>query len=254
MKEKMIMKKLVTVFAACAIAGMAMALDSNIVGYTTKDVAANQKVMSGAQFVEVGEAGLDLASIRLEGVPTGGSVFIDWWNGSTYTRATWVDEVDDIEDNVGWGEPGSWAAVSHTFEPGEGFWITVPNVPNAKVTQSGEVALSKAASFDYTLSANTKFMLINPLPTDISLSDIKLAGVPTGGSAFIDWWNGSAYTRATWVDEVDDIEDNIGWGAPDSWAAVSHTFKPADGFWILIPGGGSVVTPQVIIANKVVAQ
>ena len=229
---------------------MAMALDSNIVGYTTKGVAASQKLMSGAQFVEVGEAGLDLASIKLENVSAAGGAFIQWWNGSSYDQAAWVEEVDDIANNIGWGDAGTWEAVTYTFEPGEGFWIVMPpGATGAKVTQSGEVALSKAATYDFPVTASSKFMLINPLPTELNLSDVTLTGVSASGGASIQWWNGTSYEIAAWVDEVDDISNNLGWGDAGTWAAVTHTFNPNEGFWILMPPGAPA--PQVKIANKV---
>ena len=242
------MKKLVTVFAACAVAGMAVAADSNIVGYTTKTLVANQKAISGAQFVEVGDTGLDLASIKLENVPAEGTAFIQWWNGTDYDTAAWV-EIDDDPNNPGWGNAGTWAEVFYTFDAGDGFWIILPGgVSNAKVTQAGEVALSGAATYDTPLAANKKFMMINPLPTTLGLSDIELVGVAPEGTAFIQWWNGSAYNMAAWV-EIDDDPNNPGWGNAGTWAEVFHTFNPCDGFWILVPGG--VSSPQVKIANKV---
>ncbi|MCL1921881.1 MAG: hypothetical protein FWG50_12555 [Kiritimatiellaeota bacterium] len=229
---------------------MAAAVDSNVVGYTTKPLAANQKAISGAQFVEVGEEGLDLASIKLENVSLAGGASIQWWNGAAYETAVWVDEVDDIPNNIGWGDAGSWEAVAHTFAPGEGFWIvTPPGASNAKVTQAGEVALSELVTYDADLAANKKFMMINPLPTDLSLADISLVGVSTAGGASIQWWNGFRYEIAAWVDEVDDIQNNIGWGDAGTWEAVSHTFSPTEGFWIVVPPNAPA--PQVKIANNV---
>jgi len=63
MKEKMIMKKLVTVFAACAIAGLAMAqTDSNIVGYKTVTLNQNYTIL-GFNFEDCGGGPLSLQEV-----------------------------------------------------------------------------------------------------------------------------------------------------------------------------------------------
>jgi len=61
------MKKLVTAFAACALAGLAFAqVESvNIVGYTTKDTPNNVNMIVGVSFVDVGETGINLQSIKM---------------------------------------------------------------------------------------------------------------------------------------------------------------------------------------------
>jgi len=239
-----------TVFAACAIAGAAVAVDSNIVGYTTKGLTANQKAISGAQFVEVGEAGLELSSIKLENVPAEGTATIQWWNGSGYEQAAWV-EMNWDSGIPWWGDGNDWEVeITHTFAPGEGFWIVTPSgVSGAKVTQSGEVALSESVSYDFDLAANKKFMFINPLPTDLILADITLANVPAEGTATIQWWNGSGYDQAAWV-EMNWDSGIPWWGDGNDWEVeITHTFNPCEGFWIVVPSG--VTAPQVKIANQV---
>ena len=240
------MKELVTVFAACAIAGMAAAVDSNVVGYTTKPLTANQKVISGAQFVEVGEEGLELSSIKLENVIADGGASIQWWNGSKYESAAWLDIYFSGLD--GWGDENTAEAVNHMFAAGEGFWIVMPGgVSGATVTQAGEVTLSNSLSYNFGLEANKKCMVINPLPTLLGLSDIKLVNVVADGGASIQWWNGSKYESAAWLDI--DFSGLDGWGDENTAEAVNHTFAVNDGFWIVMPGG--ISGAQVQIANKV---
>ena len=224
-------------------------VNSNIVGYTTKGVDASKKLLSGAQFVEVGKGGLDLASIKLEGVDPDSTTRIQWWNGTGYDQAAWL-EIDDNPNNIGWGDFLSWEGVSHTFDPGEGFWILMSaNVSSPKVTQAGEVALSEANTYDFPLAASKKFMVINPLPTDILLSDIMLIGVDPDSTTRIQWWNGTGYDQAAWL-EIDDNPNNIGWGDFLSWEGVSHKFVPGDGFWITV-SGNVTAPPQVKIVNQV---
>ena len=118
--------------AALAVAGAAFAAgaDSNVVGYVTKGLEKNQKLQSGAQFVECGDVELDISSIILEGVPTGSEVSIEWWNGVTYVKARWnvlAGLMDTIPNpHLGWVKDGTLQSENHTFAPGEGFWIVIP--------------------------------------------------------------------------------------------------------------------------------
>jgi len=207
---------------------------------------ANQKAISGAQFIEIGEGGLDLASIKLTNVPADGAASIQWWNGSKYESAAWIG-LDWGDGPDGWGDDNT-DPVNYTFAAGEGFWIVLPGgVSGAQVTQSGEVALSALTTYDIALEANKKFLVINPLPTELDLSDITLGNVDADGAASIQWWNGSKYESAAWI--------GLDWGdGPDGWGddntdEVTYTFAVSEGFWIVLPGG--VTMPQVKIANKV---
>jgi folate-binding Fe-S cluster repair protein YgfZ len=220
----------------------------NIVGYTTKSLEAGQKSITGAQFVEVGADGLDLASIKLVNVPAEGTAFIQWWNGSGYDRAAWV-EIEYEAGADGWGDENTWEALPHTFAAGDGFWIVLPGgISGAQVIQSGEVAVSSATTYDFSLEAGQKSIVINPLPTELNLSDIALANVPAEGTAFIQWWNGAGYDRAAWV-EIEYEAGADGWGDENTWEALPYTFAVGEGFWIVLPGG--VDSPAVQIANTV---
>jgi len=245
------MKKLVTAFAACALAGLvnAQVESVNIVGYTTKALTANTKAITGAQFVEVGGGtALSLSSIKLVNVPADGGASIKWWNGSAYEGATWL-EIGFDPDNPGWGDANTFEAVTHTFAPGEGFWIVVPGgVTDPAVLQAGEVSLSTQATYNFALEANKKSLIVNPLPTALTLADITLVNVPADGGASIKWWNGSAYEGATWL-EIGFDPDNPGWGDANTFEAVTHTFGADEGFWVVLPGG--VTDPSVEIVNKV---
>jgi hypothetical protein len=218
----------------------------NIVGYTTKALTANKKAITGAQFVEVGGGtSLSLSSIKLVNVPATGAASILWWNGTGYDGAAWVGIGYD-DTNPGWGDE-NWDEVTHTFAPGEGFWIVIPSgVTDPAVLQAGEVKLSTQATYDFPLVANKKSLVINPLPVAISLADIELVNVPATGAASILWWNGSSYDGAMWVGIGYD-DTNPGWG-DENWDEVTHTFGADEGFWIVLPGG--VTDPAVKIANK----
>jgi hypothetical protein len=126
------MKIVATLTALALFAGAAMAqstevLSENVVGYSSQPLAANGKIISGAQFIKIGSNGLDLASIKLEGVPMEGTAFIQWWNGTSYDVASWCEKNWD-SGTPWWGDAGDWEIeIKHTFAPGEGFWILVPS-------------------------------------------------------------------------------------------------------------------------------
>ena len=209
-------------------------------------MAANQKIIAGAQFVEVGAIGLELASIKLANVDADGGASILWWNGSAYEGAMWIG-LDWGSGGDGWGDENT-DAVNYTFAAGEGFWLVLPgNAVDAQVTQAGEVALSNLASYDFDLEANKKCLVINPLPTTLGLSDIALSNVDADGGVSILWWNGSAYEGAMWIG-LDWGSGGDGWG-DENTDAVNYTFAVNEGFWLVLPGG--VIDPQVKITNKV---
>jgi len=117
-----------------------MAADSNIVGYTMRGLVANQKAISGAQFVEVGDIELDIASIKLENVAPDGSASIQWWNGSAYEAASWIG-LDWDDENPGWGDENT-DEIKHSFAVSEGFWVMLPGgvvSPQVKISNKVKV-------------------------------------------------------------------------------------------------------------------
>ena len=89
------MKKLITAATALALAaGMASAQveSANIVGYTTQALPAEQQIIVGVPFQNVGGGPVDLQDIVVSGVAADGMTVLWWWNKDTgiYTRAHWV--------------------------------------------------------------------------------------------------------------------------------------------------------------------
>jgi len=233
-------------------------VNSNIVGYVTKGLVKNQKLQSGAQFVEVGTNELDIASIVLEGVPVGSTVSIMWWDGADYGEARWSNRADfPVNTHTGWVNPGGYVGAKKTFAPGEGFWIVAPDddavTVDAKVTQAGEVALSSEITYDFAVVANKKYMVINPLATDIDISDIELMDVPVGSTVSIMWWNGTNYGEARWSNRADfPVNTHTGWVNPGGYVGATKTFAPGDGFWIVLPDDEGVLSgAKIKIANQV---
>ncbi len=124
------MKKLITAAMTLALAaGMASAQvqSANIVGYTTQALPAEQQIIVGVPFQNVGGGPVDLQDIVVSGVAADATTVLWWWNKDTltYTKAYWV-ELDFDPENLGWGDPQDWLPITKTFAAGEGFWIQAP--------------------------------------------------------------------------------------------------------------------------------
>ena len=124
------MKKVM--IAACALAALGtFAIESsNIVGYETRSVSQDQKVMNGANFVTVGGDALNIGDIKMDDTVVDGGAHIWWWNGETYSdQAHWYTELYADEEGettlgyAGWGDEDYWMPIEKTFKAGEGFWI-----------------------------------------------------------------------------------------------------------------------------------
>jgi len=258
------MKKLMTAFAACALAGAVYAQieSQNIVGYTTVIPTAGKQIMTGAMFNQVGGAALDLQDIRMENVAATGGTVIWWWDKDTrtYTYAYWLplyasDGVTPLGYD-GWGDPESWEPMAKTFAPGEGFWIQPDGSSvDPKVVTAGELAVSsgEAEFVAVNLFAGKQVQVCNPLPVQVALADVGMSGVnPTGGTVL--WWwdmDTRTYTYAYWLPMYD--EDGVtplgydGWGDPESWVPIVKQFAFGEGFWI--QPDGSSVDPKALFAN-----
>ena len=248
------MKKLMIVGAAalCAAVGFADVESANVVGYESRDLTAGAKVISGANFVTVGNDEMPLQSIKMNEDCDDSGAEIWWWNGSTYgAHAYWVTELYGDEDGeielgyAGWGDFDYWMPINKTFAPGESFWIKA-NGLDATVTFAGEVAACDAATEYYgiDLSAGNKVLMTNPFPVgSFTLQSIKMNEDCDDSGAEIWWWNGSTYdAHAYWVTELYGDEDGevelgyAGWGDFDYWMPITKTFRAGEGFWVKANG------------------
>lgn len=127
------MKKVMFGLAAVAAISAFAALESaNTVGYESRSLTADKKVVSGVNFVTVGENYLDLQTITMDDDVVDGGASIWWWNtdtGKYDASAYWYTELYADEEGettlgyAGWGDPEYWMPISKTFAAGEGFWI-----------------------------------------------------------------------------------------------------------------------------------
>jgi hypothetical protein len=253
------MKKMMTAFAVCMIAGLVSAQveSQNIVGYTTKDTPNNKNMIVGVSFVDVGQADFDIQSLKMsDDVAADGGVRIWWWvDGVGYSEAYWVELYDAEGEPLGyngWGDAMNWEAVpAKTFAAGDGFWIK-SNTGGKMVTSGELVTTSGAAEYLGIDTPNNENMHVtSPLPIgDFDIQSVKMSdGVAADGGVRIWWWvDGVGYSEAYWVELYDAEGEPLGyngWGDAMNWEAVpAKTFEGGDGFWIKSNTGGQVQFPN----------
>jgi len=244
----MIMKKLVTVFAACAVTGMAMAADSNIVGYVTKTTAANKMDIFGVPFQNIGDTDINVQDVLPgPGVTDGGTDLLRIWNPATatYVAAYYCSETYSSDWNTTYG-PGwadsSWVRLDFPIATGQGFWLTTGN--DASITIAGEV-LGATDNKNSTL-ANKMDILCNTFPVDINIQDVKpVSGVTDGGTDLLRIWNPATatYVAAYYCSETYSSDWNTTYGpgwADSSWVRLDFPITAGQGFW-LTTGADAVI-------------
>ena len=146
-------KSLLAIAAATTVFGGVIAgedastiASANIVGYANVDSQKNKMDMAGANFVTIGEEGLDIQSIVMTGDGAEGTSYIMWWDaeaGKYSAKAVYANPLcdpgtDEDLDYGGWGDQLDWYPIEKTFTPGQGFWFQAA-FDKVSLTTSGEV-------------------------------------------------------------------------------------------------------------------
>jgi hypothetical protein len=212
------MKKLVTAFAACALAGLvnAQVESVNIVGYQTL-TASGRTFSTGPTFVTVGDINGEwtLGDITASGMdPMNDFIqFLDTTTASTYLYATYIDEAASIANvgdtsMVGWWDLAFENSLdSQVFSAGVGFLSNFTST-GITFTYAGEV-LTGPTTLD--LSSQVTPMVSNFLPVDLILGDLTVSGMDPMNDfiQFLNTTTASTYLYATYIDEAASIA-NIG--------------------------------------------
>jgi len=187
------MKKLVTAFAACALAGLvdAQVESVNIVGYETKALVAGKFNMLGGTFNGVGKAGYSLnRDFKGENLTAGpGSLTSDTiaiYDATTSAYTTYYLYEGDGEYPAGWYNAGSeeWFDDDYPngLPAGTAFWYVAKDTTvNAKGTFSGDVPMD--ASYTKDLVRGKFNMVASPYPVALKLNDaaqVTLTGATAG--------------------------------------------------------------------------
>jgi len=226
----MIMKKLVTVFAACAVAGMAMAqADSNIVGYTKVD-PFNQygAAWAGQNFVKCGGGSIQLTEMLDASALVAGDVIQFWDNksvayfGYMWTGGGWEDP--DLNE-VGTDIPD--IDVSNSM----GFFAQTVN----PVTLAGEVSTNVT---EVSLEAGGNLVSsLFPVPFDLDKCDFSAL---TPGDTIQVWdTTGLAWVMYMWT--------GAGFEDAELEEVTGVIAQPGEPFFVTVTGGTSYTqTPPTL--------
>ena len=190
------MKKLVTAFAACALAGLGLAqVESvNIVGYETKALVAGDFNMIGGAFNSVGKDGYSLnRDFKGENLTAGTDLFTadtilihDATTGGYTTYYLYEYDPTYPDYPAGWYNAITEASFDTDYPnglpAGSSFWyLAKATTVNASVTFSGDVPMG--ASYTKDLVRGDFNMVANPYPVALNLNDatqVTLTGATAG--------------------------------------------------------------------------
>jgi len=213
------MKKLVTAFAACALAGLAFAqVESvNIVGYTTTPISSAAWYQIAPTFIPVGGLptdGMPINDLFTTGFAAGDVLYV--WNQTSqmYDFYTWMDEPFDPDYNV---LPAGWADSTEirteaVLKAGQAVFLRKASAGATSVVFAGQVE----GGIVTTVPSATWVQVSLPYPIDVALNDeIAWTGFAAGDAIYV--WNATTqmYDFYTWMNEPFDPEYNV---LPAGWA------------------------------------
>ena len=168
-----------TVFAACAIASAALAVDSNVVGYNTVNVLADEMTMVGINFEGLGtDAGLldeVLSGNFCGGVNSASADTVLVWTPlgyQTYFYGYWNDPAWDYK----WYDVDENPA-DIVLKPGDAFWFRRYGA-TTPLSVCGEVVVTNLV---ISVIADDMTMFSNTHPIEIPVYDGLNVLNPTGG-------------------------------------------------------------------------
>lgn len=250
------MKKVL--FAAALAATFGVFADgiesSNIVGYQTTTVKANDMTMIGPQFVDcVNATGLAIQNIQgnfLGGETMGDADNLYVWdkdNGYVvYYYGFWGDPENPDWDNL-WYD-GNDEATEEAIKPGQACWY-VRKGESIDVTFAGQVFDSNVS---IPVKANDMTMFCSPYPKALAIQDLPVAN-PVGGETMGDAdnlyvWDATngyvVYYFGFWGDPENPDWDNIWYDGNDE--ATEVEILPGQACWYVRKG---VATSIAFTAN-----
>ncbi len=189
------MKKLLTVCAACMVAGMASAQveSQNIVGYMSPDMVGSTFNMYSVPFDEVGGGGIslnDLTGDFVGGATVSTSDTIKIWDATAGGYATYYlyDKAGTPASYYGWWNVSGGDSFDVDYPTGlpagSTFWLKSTSLLDGAVTVAGEVGTN--AVTDVVITGGTFSMVANPYPVAFSLNSTAdcdwLGDGATGGA------------------------------------------------------------------------
>ena len=242
------MKKLIAL-AAAATCGAALAVESaNIVGYATKEIAANTWYMIGCGFQKTSGENFSIQEFA-SGMPetddTQEAASIQVWDGTKLVPYYYIAYDWDINDNVlfGWVD-GNLDLADFDTPAGFACWMKSPTA--FTLTVSGQIVGTDSTTIN--LAANAWQLVANPYPMDVDLNSEKIdcSGLPetddTQEAASIQFWNGTKLVPYYYIAYDWDINDNVLFGWVDGNLDLADLSIPAQtGFWAKSPSACSLI-------------
>ena len=235
------MRKLVTVFAALAVAGMAMAqAESQIVGYVTETISAKEMNIIGVHFQNTDDSSLNVQDILPDTGISAGTDLLRVWNPATgtytsvyYFGDTYADFGYDPDLGPGWAD-GDQIRSNFSIEAGQSFWLATTK--ETSVTIAGEVL----AATDNKVStlAKTMNMISNTFPVDANIQNVTpISGISFGTDLLRIWdsamgvYKSFYYFPDTYADFGYDPDLGAGWADGDQIRA-NIQIPVGSGFWL----------------------
>lgn len=230
------MKKLMTAFAGCMIAGfLSAAVESqNIVGYQT--LAGNTGfTVVAPTFVTVGGVSQQLTFSSIQGAFTA-TDNLQFFNaaGDVTTTVYWLDDTFGVA--TGWyAEDFSTSLADQTVPAGTAFFVSM--AAGGNIVMAGQV--EKAA---VTVTAVSGFTAVgNARPYDITFGDLASNGLTATDN--IQFFNeaGDVIRTVYWLDDSFGVAP--GWYAEDfSTSVAADPIAAGQGFFLSCAADGATVT------------
>lgn len=228
------MKKLVTAFAACALAGLAFAqVESvNIVGYQTLSGNAGFTVVAPT-FVSVGSTTDEFTFGDIQG----DFVFFDTLQffdsaGNVNFQAYWLDENFGL--TPGWYDDAQVSLATTPVPAGSAFFASMAS--GGSIVIAGQVSAD-----DVVISAGAGFTVIgNCRPYDVTFGDLVCTGISFFDTLQFFDAAGNVNFQAYWLDENFGLTP--GW-YDDAQSSLNSTVIPSgQGFFLSAANAGATVT------------
>ena len=230
----MIMKELVTAFAACAAAGLALAqVESNIVGYVNTQ-GANGATVFSPMFVACGGGNATLGDITGDFTEYSDTLQILDETLTTSTMYSWIDVTYSAITPV-WTSDGSTDDSAVVIPRGAGVVISSSA---AVILNAGEVETT-----DVVISCDMGATVLgNPTPVTITLGDITFSGLQEWDDS-IQLLDPTLSTAEiyTWIDVTYGSNDPV-WSSDGVADDSSTILAPGAGFVLSCANNGVTVT------------
>ena len=221
-------------------------VSSNIVGYEKVDLTDSTYMMSGVQFVGVGQTAVGLNDLFSGEIEFGTRIM--FFNETTggydtfkYLEDAYIEATD--EEVAGWADRfGDFS--TETVANGTGFWF-YPVSGDTTVTQSGQV--DQTESVNVSVPAEQYTMVINPFPTGFNPNSVSWSDGLSYGDRIMTLGAGGSYVTYRYLEDAYDEstdEEAPGWADRFGDRITSDIAGVGEGFWVLTAKDLTITFPS----------